>query len=187
MSKPVLRTKRFVLDSFRESDANALFRYRSAPAVSRYQGWAPSCIEEAEAFVARVMAAEFDTPDAWYQFAIRESSSAPSDDPVLIGDLGVHFGPVGSREVEVGVTVAPAWQRLGVARECLSALLEHLFEDRNKTTVFAAIDPENAPVRGLLRRLGFQQRAEQGAHPWYSEASEDLWFAVTHEEWRSSH
>lgn len=46
-----LRSKRLYLRRLMASDAGNLFRYRSDPDVSRYQGWAPASESEALRFI----------------------------------------------------------------------------------------------------------------------------------------
>ena len=48
----------------------------------------------------RVRSVPYDAPGTWSQYAIRDARAQ------LVGDVGVHFGPEGSRDVEIGVTVA---------------------------------------------------------------------------------
>ena len=88
--------------------------------------WVPGTVGDAECFIDGVRSVGYDTPETWSQFAIRDSESR------LIDNLEVHFGPADSQDVKIGVTVAPEQQRRGVARESLTRLFDHLFEDLEK-------------------------------------------------------
>ena len=55
----------------------------------------------------------------------------------------------------------------GIAREAVSAVIDQIFAEGQRR-VFADTDPDNAPSRGLLERLGFKLegylRAEWETH-----------------------
>ena len=62
--------------------------------------------------------------------------------------------------METGYLVAMDRQGEGIARECMGALLDHLFKPEAEggyglRRVWADTDPENAPSNGLLVSLGF--------------------------------
>ena len=149
-----LRSERLELTPLRPEDAAALFAIRSERSVSRFQGWTPADVAEAEDFIARQGSAVFDTPESWFQLAIR-----PLDGDSLLGDLGVHFLEEGSRQVEIGFTLSPTEQGRGIATEAVGALLDHLFGALDKHRVIASVDPENDRAIALLIRLGFRLEA----------------------------
>jgi len=66
-----LRTPRLHLRRFRESDVEAFARYRSDPAVARYQGWDPPYpMKQAREFVTTMATAQADVPGDWLQIAV---------------------------------------------------------------------------------------------------------------------
>ncbi|HUA81399.1 MAG TPA: GNAT family N-acetyltransferase, partial [Dyella sp.] len=111
-----LSTARLRLTALRETDADALFGYRSDPAVARYQSWCPSARTDALAFIRAQQERPDDPRGRWMQRAIRLS-----DSDGLIGDLGVHIPTDPDGSYEVGISIAPAHQGLGYARESLEA------------------------------------------------------------------
>ncbi|QFT78286.1 GNAT family N-acetyltransferase [Erythrobacter sp. THAF29] len=65
--------------------------------------------------------------------------------------------------IEIGYITCAHRQGVGVARECTSALVEHLFaEGARKLT--AEVDIENTPSIRLLERLGFTREAHLREH-----------------------
>ena len=176
-----LQTDRLLLSPLRSTDAPTLYRYRSTPEVSRFQGWSPASLEEVERFIERQREAEFDQPQSWFQLGIRQRDSEE-----LVGDLGVHFLEAGSQQVELGVTVDPRHQRLGIAREAITRLLDYLFLELEKHRVIASVDPQNAPIRALLQRVGFREEglfieSERIQGKWV----DDLRFGLLRREWSS--
>ncbi|TAN03361.1 MAG: N-acetyltransferase [Rhodanobacteraceae bacterium] len=144
-------TTRLRLDGLRREDAEALFAYRSDPAVSRWQGWKPSTLADAAKFIEDQQTAAPDVPGTWWQRAIRLR-----DSDALVGDLGMHF--LGDATVELGVTLAPAQQHQGYAREAVEVLLDFVFGGLHKQRVIARVAPRNFACMRLLEGLGMQRR-----------------------------
>ena len=69
-------------------------------------------------------------------------------------DRGPH--PPHGGDVEIGYSVAPAWQGQDIAREAAAALIAQAFDDVRVERVLAhTLATENASVR-VLRSLGFR-------------------------------
>ncbi len=148
---------------FTPEDALTLFAYRSDPEVSRYQSFAPTSLDDARQFIAKLPTTPFGTPDTWFQLAIR----LPAGE--LIGDLGIHFEE-DPRQVEIGVTLAPEHQGQGFASEALQILLDRLFGIPRTHRVHASVDPRNAASIKLLERLGFRKEAHHRQSLWFKGA-----------------
>lgn len=178
----VLHSLRLRLDALRGDDAPALFACRADPEVARYQGWQPENLAAAEAFIAAQQAQTFAAPDSWCQWAIRERESGQ-----LLGDLGAHFPAWDDGPLEFGVTIQPAAQGRGLAREAVGALMAQVFDDWNMHRVIASVDPRNTASVALCRSLGMRQEAHhvescRDGDGW----ADDLVFAMLAREWESS-
>lgn len=147
-------TARLRLDALRDEDADALFAYRSDPAVARFQGWKPASVADAKHFIEAQHGVAPDTPGTWWQRAIRLRDSG-----ALIGDLGLHF--TGDETVEVGISLAPAHQRRGYAREALEVMLDFVFGGLRKQRAIAQVAPRNFMCMRLLEGLGMRRGADQ--------------------------
>lgn len=174
-----LETARLRLDALRHDDAAALFAYRADPAVSRYQGWRPVALDEAVRFIERQQAVAFDTPESWFQFAVRLRGSGE-----LVGDLGLHF--VDADTVEFGVTLSPAQQGHGLAIEAVRAALALVFDTLKRHRVHASVDPRNLACVKLLERLGMRKEAHfreswRDGDGW----ADDAIYAMLASEWRA--
>lgn len=174
-----LTTARLRLDALRREDAAALFAYRADPAVSRYQGWHPGSVDEAVLFIERQQDVLFDTPDSWFQLAIRPHESAE-----LVGDLGLHF--VDEDTIELGISLAPSWQGRGLAGEVMTAVLGLAFDQLGRHRVFASVDPRNTPCIRLLAGLGMRKEAHfresfRDGDAW----ADDVIYAMLAREWRA--
>ena len=175
---PRVVTERLALTPLVGVDAAHLFAYRSLAEVSRYQSWEPACLADAEAFVEALAGAEFDTPGTWFQLGVRLRETDR-----LVGDLGVHFLDDG-RQVEIGFTLAPDFQAMGLGTEAVEALLALLFGRLRKHRVFASVDPRNAPSVLLLERVGMRREAHHVESLLFKgEWADDLIYAMLAAEW----
>lgn len=175
---PIIKTERLVLRPLRESDLSAFAAYRSNPEAARFQSWdVPYSLEQAKVLYRANNAAAFGTVGAWRQIALAVRSA-----DALIGDLAVHF--IDFRQIEIGFTISPDFQRKGYAKEAVSALLEHLFRKSNAHRVVATVDARNSAAAGLLVALGFRKEAHFHRNIFFKgEWGDELLFACLADEW----
>ena len=181
MLKPLeLRSSRLCLRRLRPEDAAAIAGYRSLPEVARFQSWDSFGLADAVALIDAQAVVVPDTPGTWLQLALVSVESA-----AVIGDCGLHFREDDSRQVEVGITLAPAHQGRGLAAEALGSVLDFVFGRLGKHRVSALTDAENHAAAGLLRRLGFRQEAHHVEHVWFKGAwGSEYVFALLLREWQ---
>jgi RimJ/RimL family protein N-acetyltransferase len=177
-----LNTPRLVLRRLRPEDADPMFRYRSHPVVSRFQGWAPGALSATAAFIEEQLRIVPDTPGTWLQLGM-----VARDTGELIGDCGIHFPPEKSHDVELGMTLAAQHQGRGYAMEALEAVLEYVFERLGKRRVYGSVDPRNTRSLKLLERAGMRQEAHFRESLWFKGAwADDVICAMLASEWRSA-
>lgn len=170
-------TARLRLDALRAEDAAALLAYRGDPAVSRFQGWAPTSLADAARFIDAQQHVDLDTAGTWWQRAIRLR-----DPQELIGDLGLHF--VADATVEVGISVAPAHQRNGYAREALEVALDLVFGGLHKHRVLATVDRRNTACIELMEAIGMRREADVNQSGRDGGArTDDVVFAMLARDW----
>jgi RimJ/RimL family protein N-acetyltransferase len=172
-----LATARLQLNALNGSDAVALFGYRADPEVSRYQGWRPETLAEAEQFIRGQAALNAPAQCQWFQRAIRRRNEGD-----LIGDLGVCLS---DDQAEFGITLAPQAQGHGYAREAMQTLFAWLFGSLGVHRVYASVDPRNAPSMALLRAVGMRQEAHfRESLMFRGEWVDDVVFGLLAREWR---
>lgn len=168
---PVLTTARLRLRERTPDDAEALFPSFADVELMTYWSHAPhSSVEQTRAKFA-------GSGDGWRGWAV-----------TLAGDdTAIGFVAVGEKRQanvsELGYMLArPHWGS-GVAREAVSAVLDHLFRVEGQRRVFADTDPDNAPSNALLASLGFvlegRLRAEWETHIGVRDTN--LWGLLAHE------
>jgi len=160
-------------------DADAMFRYRSDPLISRYQNWEPASLGEIRDFIAGLEEIELDTPGRWYQLGLYVRTSGE-----MTGDCGIHVQKDDPRQVEFGITLARDFQGHGLATEALRAVLRYLFIELEKHRVYGSVDPRNAPSLTLLERIGMRREAHFVDSLWFKGAwADDVIFAMLRREY----
>jgi RimJ/RimL family protein N-acetyltransferase len=177
-----LRSSRLCLRRLRAEDATALTSYRALPEVARFQSWASFGLADAVALIGAQAAVAPDTPGTWFQLAVVAAESGG-----VVGDCGLHFRADDPRQVEVGITLAPAHQGRGLATEALARVLDYLFGGLGKHRVSAVTDADNHAAAGLLRRVGFRQEAHHVEHVWFKGRwGSEYVFALLRREWQET-
>ena len=143
-----IETERLRLRRLNHRDATRLAEYRSEPSVARYQSWTDMTVQEAEHFIRTLPDAPFAHVDEWFQIGIADKATDE-----LIGDIGVCRRSPGDT-VEIGYTLAPAVQGLGLATEACGAVIDLALRHVGITTVVAVIDSRNTSAILLAKRLG---------------------------------
>ena len=76
----------------------------------------------------------------------------------MVGDCGIHFRADDARQVELGITLAPAYQGKGLAAEALGCVLTYVFGPLGKHRAMAVTDAENHAAARLFRTWGSGRR-----------------------------
>ena len=179
-----LETGRLVIEPLVEADVPAFVAYRRDPEVARYQSWSDDfSVADAEALIAGQPAA-FPLPGQWVQLALRPRRPGVGAAPLLLGDIAIGADAVQPDTFELGVTIAPAHQGAGLAREALEAAIEHLFFARGAHRVVMQGDARNDPVLRLMRRLGLRHEGSILEGDWFKGEWTTLErFALLRREW----
>lgn len=154
---PVLETPRLRLRALEAADAEALHPTLSDPASMTWWSHPPmESLAATRAHLERNAAA----PD-WRSWVFTPRGGGPAIGFVAVGEKR-------NGACELGYMIAREHRGSGLAREAVSAVLDHLFAAEGRRRVFADTDPDNMASRALLERLGFtlegRLRAEWETH-----------------------
>jgi RimJ/RimL family protein N-acetyltransferase len=176
---PILHTDRLTLRPLQPKDADAMAEYRSVPVVARYQSWDAFTREDARRFIEEQLLLGAASPGKWLQLGIIETASGK-----LAGDCGLLCRQDDPRQTELGITVAPAFQKRGYASEVIGCLITYVFGELKQHRITAVTDEENIAAAALFRRVGFRQEAHFREHVWFKGRwSGELVFALLRSEW----
>lgn len=176
-----LETERLVIEPLVETDIPSFVAYRSEPAVARFQSWSADFSLDDGAALVGSQPAGFPAAGEWVQLALRPRAEHAS---ALLGDVAVGADAVQPDTYELGVTLAPAHQGEGIAREALTALIEHLFGDRGAHRIVMQGDARNEPVLRLMVSLGLRHEGTIVEGDWFKGEWTTLErFALLRREW----
>lgn len=153
MTDSTLTSDRLTLRPATPDDAEPVWRLRTIPEVSR---WIPI----SEATPLETFAPLFASPDRLPHVLVIEREGG------LIGELLFHvhsaYGQLEVRDraadtvAEIGWGIHPDHQRRGYAKEAVTRLLRHAFEERGLRRVTAEAFAGNEATAGLCSALGFR-------------------------------
>ncbi|MEO3681750.1 GNAT family protein [Shewanella vesiculosa] len=146
---PTLTSGSLIIRPLTLDDLIAFTAYRADPNVARYQSWTDYHYQDALSLLNLTNYQDFAKAGQWYQLAISDQHE------LLMGDLAVHF--IDDTQVEVGFTVAPAFQGQGIAAQALTCLLQYLFVELSRHRVIAQTDCLNLASAALLEKLQFRR------------------------------
>ncbi len=158
-------------------------RYRSDPAVAKYQGWdTPYGIEAAKTFIREMKERLPGARGEWYQIAVELKASGK-----MIGDCAFHILPEDGQQAEIGVTLSRRYQGKGYATEAVTRLLAYLFGELGLHRVRATCDAENLASVKLLERIGMRKEGHLLENIWFKGAwGSEYTYALLRREWEQN-
>ena len=144
-----IETARLRLRRFVPRDVEAFHAYRADDDVARFQSWRDYTLDQAEAFVDDMAAADPGVPGEQFQFAVARLS-----DDSIVGDCMLALDAGDPAMAEIGYTVDPSQQGHGYATEAARALLDYAFERQRVAAVRAVTDTRNTASIVVAERLG---------------------------------
>ena len=147
-----ITTDRLVLRHWRESDAEALFRYASAPEVAYGTGFAAHESVEHSLRIIR------DVLQSTESYAIVIADRTPADEAV--GAISLKPGPDADGnpvtvEVELGYWIGVPFWGQGYVPEAARALIRRAFTELGVSAVWAGYFEGNERSRRVLGKVGF--------------------------------
>lgn len=151
MESTKIETERLILRPWRESDAEALFRYARDPEVGIPAGWPPHTSVENSREIIRTV---FATPEV-YAVVLKETGEP-------VGCCGVMFAdtpgatPMKEGEAELGYWLGkPYWGR-GLIPEAAGALLRRCFSDLGLDAVWCGYYDDNTKSKRVCEKCCFR-------------------------------
>lgn len=164
-----------------DTDLEAFVAYRSDPEVARFQSWENYTRADGLEHIRSMQSARLGAPGEWFQLALESKAEGR-----LVGDLATKVDASEPRQVEVGFTLAPAYQGNGYAVEALPALLDHAFGVMGMHRAIAITDALNGPAAALLERVGMRREAHFHENVFFKGAwGSEFLFAVLDREWKA--
>ncbi|MFJ6662037.1 GNAT family N-acetyltransferase [Streptomyces sp. NPDC091377] len=80
-----------------------------------------------------------------------------AEDDLAVGGIGFHSAPDEDGRVEIGYDLVESARGQGYATEALRALADWALARDDVRSLFATVEPDNAPSQAVLTRAGFQR------------------------------
>ena len=145
----VLETTRLLLRPWRETDAEALFKYASDPDVGPRAGWPPhKSVEESLEIIRNVFSAE-----GMWAVELKETGEAIG----CVGYLPASCSnlDIDADQCEVGYWIArPCWNK-GYCTEALRAVVDYCFNVKGFSVLWGDYFPENPASGRVMEKCGF--------------------------------
>lgn len=144
-----METSRLILRPWRESDAEALFKYASDPDVGPRAGWPPhQSVEESLTIIRDVFSGE-----GMWAVELKETAEA-------IGCVGYLPASSSNLEIdedqcEIGYWIAKPYWNKGICSEALSAVIDYCFNVKGYTVIWGDYFPENPASGKVMEKCGF--------------------------------
>lgn len=151
-----IETPRLRLRDYVPNDWAAVYVFASNPEVARFMFWEPRTESDSREFVARMIAAQHESPRVTWELAVERISDRKvigSCDLTLEGDEG-DLGYVLAQE---------AWGQ-GFATELSKALITVGFDIMKLRRIFSTCDRENIGSRRVLEKAGLKFERELIQH-----------------------
>lgn len=141
-----IKSGQILLRYIRETDTDFLFSYRSLPEVAKYQYWEPFTMEQTISFVDKCKDPQIKDGQ-WLGLIIEKEG-------IAIGDCALM---IDHKTAEIGCNISPEFQKQGLAKEVLSALIDYCFQSKHVNEITAITDSRNIASINLLKSLGMMK------------------------------
>lgn len=145
-----LTTARFRLRRIVPADVGTVYRGLSDPRVIAHYGVSYESLEATQRQMDWFEEIHATRTGVWWGVC------EPGADDALIGACGLNDIKAEHARGELGYWLLPGYWGLGIATECVGAVLEHAFGALGLHRVGADVDANNHASRRLLERLGFR-------------------------------
>ena len=149
-----IETERLLLRPWRESDAEALFRYASDPDVGPRAGWQPHQDIVESLLVIRTV---FSNDHIW-AIELKETGEA-------IGCIGYFlYGEsniaIGENDAEIGYWIARPYWNQGICTEALRAMIDYGFNVKGFEVLWSDFFVDNPASGRVMEKCGFRDTGE---------------------------
>ena len=150
----MMETERLILRQWRESDAEALFKYASDPDVGPRAGWPPHKSEEESLEVIR----PFFNNDHTWALELKETGEP-------IGCIGYYtYGEsnikIGENDAELGYWIAKPYWNKGLCTEALRVMIDYCLNVKGFKVLWSDFFVDNPASGRVMEKCGFRDTGE---------------------------
>lgn len=176
-----METSRLILRPWRETDAEALYKYAKDPAIGPIAGWRPhASVEESLEIIRTVFAA----PET-YALVLKETGEPVGSAGIMRGD-GMHSAAMQAAEAEIGYWIGVPYWGQGLVPEAVRCLLHRCFADLGMAAVWCGYYDGNRQSCRVMEKCGFTyHHTETGKVSPLGDIRTEHFTRITAEEWQA--
>ena len=179
-----LQTKRLILRAWKESDAEALYKYARNPNVGPIAGWTPhTSVENSREIIKAVLSA----PET-YAVVLKETGEAVGSIGIMTVRSEIHSAKIANNESEIGYWIGePHWGQ-GLIPEAIREILRHAFEDLHLSSVWCGYYDGNEKSRHAQEKCGFiyHHTEHNKPVPLLNDFRTEHFTKISQQEWRAT-
>ena len=179
-----LQTKRLLLRAWKESDAEALYKYAQNPNVGPIAGWAPhTSVENSREIIKTVLSA----PET-YAVVLKETGEAVGSVGIMTARSEIHSAKIADNECEIGYWIGEPYWGQGLIPEAVNELLRYAFENLWQTTVWCGYYDGNEKSKRVQEKCGFvySHTEVNKTVPLLNEVRTEHFTKISQQEWRAT-
>ena len=179
-----LQTKRLLLRAWKESDAEALYKYAQNPNVGPIAGWPPhTSVENSREIIKAVLSA----PET-YAVVLKETGEAVGSVGIMTARSEIKSVQMTDNECEIGYWIGEPYWGQGLIPEAVNELLRYAFEDLGKTTVWCGYYDGNEKTKRVQEKCGFvySHTEVNKPVPLLNEVRTEHFTKISQQEWRTT-
>ena len=180
-----LQTKRLILRAWKESDAEALYKYARNPNVGPIAGWTShTSIANSLEIIKTVLSA----PET-YAVVLKETGEAVGSVGIMTARSEIHSAKIADNECEIGYWIGEPYWGQGLIPEAVNELLRYAFENLRKTTVWCGYYDGNKKSKRAQEKCGFvySHTEDNKPVPLMNEFRTEHFTKITLEDWKKQH
>lgn len=147
----MIETERLTLRPWRDTDAEALYKYASDPDIGPIAGWpAHTSIDNSMEVIRTVFAA----PET-YAVVLKETGEAVGCCGIMVAN-GLHTAEMKEAEAEIGYWIGKPYWGHGLIPEAVKALLSRSFNELGFEAVWCGYYDGNLKSKRVCEKCGFK-------------------------------
>lgn len=177
-----LQTKRLILRAWKESDAEALYKYAKNPNIGLIAGFPPhTSVENSREIIKNVLSA----PEI-YAVVLKETGEAVGSVGLMLEKSEIHSAKMSDNECEMGFWIGEPYWGKSLIPEAVNELLRHAFEDLRQTAVWCGYYDGNKKSKRAQEKCGFtySHTEENKPVPLLNEVRTEHFTKITLEDWK---